>query len=231
MYLLRPAVEGSCDLRQGLLVLLQRVFHCTRGSGESLDKARFSCNALIINNLRKVTAQQLVTDSHSTPHWTSASIAFMWPSLRPSPSECAAPNFASYKSSFCQQSSKAERSARYRERGAGRLKPILWTLVLASFVYVAVKVVPALINEFEFQDGIQTIARYATVTRQTPEQIRAAVLKEAQKDDVPAAAEDIKVEAVSGNVRIHVEYSVIVDLTVYQWTLNFHPAVSNDSLT
>jgi hypothetical protein len=155
----------------------------------------------------------------------------MWPSLRPSPSECAAPNLASYKRSFCQQSSKAERSARYRERGAGRLKPILWTLVLASFVYVAVKVVPALINEFEFQDGIQTIARYATVTRQTPEQIRTAVLKEAQKDDVPAAAEDIKVEAVSGNVRIHVEYSVIVDLTVYQWTLNFHPAVSNDSLT
>jgi hypothetical protein len=93
------------------------------------------------------------------------------------------------------------------------------------------KVVPALVNEFEFQDGIQTIARYASATRQTQEQIRAAVLKEAQKDDVPAAAEDIKVEAVSGNVRIHVEYSVIVDLTVYQWTLNFHPAVSNDSLT
>jgi hypothetical protein len=94
-----------------------------------------------------------------------------------------------------------------------------------------VKVVPVLIDDFEFQDGVQTIARFASATRQSPEQIRAAVLKEAQKDDVPIETKDIKIEAVSGNVRIHVEYSVTVDLTVYQWTLNFHPSVSNDSLT
>ena len=111
------------------------------------------------------------------------------------------------------------------------MKAILWTLVLAAFVYVTVKVLPALISEFEFQDGIQTIARFASATRQTPEQIRAAVLKEAQKDDVPVDASDIKLEAVSGNVKIHVDYSVTVDLIVYQWTLNFHPSVSNDSLT
>jgi hypothetical protein len=78
---------------------------------------------------------------------------------------------------------------------------------------------------------MQTLARYATATRQTPEQIRAAVLKEAQSDGIPVSAEDIKVTAVNGNVRINVEYSVTVDLTVYQWTLNFHPAVGNDSLT
>ena len=231
MYLLRPAVEGACHLRQSLLDLLQQVFHFTRGPGECLGALWFSYNTIIINKLQKVTAQQLATDSHSTPHWASASIEFMRPSLSPSPNESSAPNLAFYESGFCRQSSKGSWPARDGERGAGRLKPILWTLVLASFVYVAVKVVPALINEFEFQDGIQTIARYASATRQTQEQIRAAVLKEAQKDDVPAAAEDIKVEAVSGNVRIHVEYSVIVDLTVYQWTLNFHPAVSNDSLT
>jgi hypothetical protein len=123
------------------------------------------------------------------------------------------------------------RPLRAAQRGAGRLKAILWTLAFASFIYVCVKVVPALVNDFEFQDGIQTIARFATATRQTPEQIRADILKEARKDDVPVDAKNINVEAVSGNVRIHVEYSVTVDLTVYQWTLNFHPAVSNDSLT
>jgi len=64
-----------------------------------------------------------------------------------------------------------------------------------------------------------------------PEQIRAAILKEAEKDDVPIDAKDIKVQAVNGNVKIKVDYSVTVDLTVYQWTLNFHPKVSNDSLT
>jgi hypothetical protein len=78
---------------------------------------------------------------------------------------------------------------------------------------------------------MQTLARFATVNRQTPEQIRAAVLKEAQSDGVPVTAEDIKVTAVSGNVKINVDYSVTIDLIVYPWTLNFHPAVSNDSLT
>jgi hypothetical protein len=122
-------------------------------------------------------------------------------------------------------------SRRQSQRGAGRLKAIIWTLVIASFLYVCFKVVPTLVDEYQFIDGIQTLARFATVNRQTPEQIRVAVLKEAQRDDVPVVAEDIKVTAVSGNVKINVDYSVTIDLTVYQWTLNFHPAVSNDSLT
>jgi hypothetical protein len=129
------------------------------------------------------------------------------------------------------KSMRADRPVRDSERGAARLKATLWILALAIFVFVMVKVVPVLVDDFEFQDGVQTIARYATATRQTPEQIRAAVLKEAEKDDVPIDAKDIKVQAVSGNVRINVDYSVTVDLTFYQWTLNFHPKIGNDSLT
>ena len=119
---------------------------------------------------------------------------------------------------------------RTRERGAGHLKAIVWTLILASLVYVAVKVIPILVNEYQFQDGMQSIARFASVNRQTNEQIRQYVLKEAEKDDLPVRAEDIKVEGSSGNVRIRADFSVTVDLKVYQWTLNFHPAVSNDAL-
>ena len=122
-------------------------------------------------------------------------------------------------------------AARNGQLGAGRLRAILWLLALGTFVFVMIKVVPILVNDFVFQDGMQTIARYATATRQNPDQIRADILKEARKDEVPVDEKDIKVEAMSGNVRIHVQYSVTVDLTVYQWTLNFHPAVSNDSLT
>jgi hypothetical protein len=126
---------------------------------------------------------------------------------------------------------RANRSPRDSERGEGKLKAIIWTLIFATFLYVSFKVVPTLIDEYQLQDGMQTLARYATANRQTPEQIRAAVFKEAQNDNLPVAADDIKVTAVNGNVKINVEYSVTIDLIVYQWTLNFHPAVSNDSLT
>src|ERR1700680_3853026 len=147
------------------------------------------------------------------------------------PNNSTVPESALQTRRGCHCSSNASCPARKPERGAGHFKAILWLLAFASFIYVMVKVVPVLVDNFQFQDGVQTIARIASATRQTPEQIRASVLKEAQKDDVPLDDKDLKIEAVSGNVRIHIDYSVIVDLTVYQWTLNFHPSVGNDSLT
>jgi Flp pilus assembly protein TadG len=155
----------------------------------------------------------------------------MRPSSNLPPNETTTPQPAFGEGKILRRSLNAGRPARDSERGGARLKATLWILALAIFVFVMVKVIPVLVDDFEFQDGVQTIARYATATRQTPEQIRAAILKEAEKDDVPIDAKDIKVQAVSGNVRINVDYSVTVDLTFYQWTLNFHPKIGNDSLT
>jgi predicted membrane protein len=103
-------------------------------------------------------------------------------------------------------------------------------MILVAFIYAAAMVLPVLINEYQFQDTIQDIARFASVNRKTNEQIQKAVLDEAQKADLPVQAEDIKVQNNGGNVHINVDYSVTVDLKLYQWTLNFHPAASNSSL-
>src|SRR6266851_3264917 len=116
------------------------------------------------------------------------------------------------------------------EKGGGHLKAIIWTMILVAFIYVAAMVLPILINEYQFQDSIQNIARFASVNRRNGDQIRKDVLDEALKEDLPVQAEDIKVESNAGNVKIFVDYSVTVDLKVYQWTLNFHPAASNASL-
>jgi hypothetical protein len=116
------------------------------------------------------------------------------------------------------------------QRGAGNLKAIVWTMILVAFIYVAAMTIPVLINEYQFQDSLQEIARYASVNHKTTEQIQKAVLDEAQKEDLPVQAEDIKVVGSAGNVHINVDYSVIIDLKVYQWTLNFHPAASNAAL-
>jgi cell division protein FtsL len=116
------------------------------------------------------------------------------------------------------------------ERGAGHLKAVIWTVILVAFIYGAVMLIPVLINEYEFQDSLQNIARYASVNRKSNEQIKQAVLEEAQKEDLPVQAADIKVEGNGGNVHINVDYSVTVDLKIYQWTLNFHPDATNLSL-
>jgi len=121
-------------------------------------------------------------------------------------------------------------SAPTAERGAGGLKAIVWLAVLAAMVYAGVKVVPILVNEFEFQDAMQTTARFASVNRQTPEDIRGALIKEAAKDDIQLKPDDIQVANEAGNVRISAAYSVTVDLQVYQLTLNFHPSARNNAL-
>jgi hypothetical protein len=84
--------------------------------------------------------------------------------------------------------------------------------------------------DYEFQDSMQTTARFASVNRQTPDQIRRAILKEADRLEVPVQLQDIKVADHNGRIDINADYSVTVDLHVYQWTLNFHPSASNSNL-
>jgi hypothetical protein len=119
---------------------------------------------------------------------------------------------------------------RNREAGKGRLKAIVWTVILVAFIYTTAMVLPILVNEYQFQDALQNIARFASVNRQNSDLISRDVLAEAQKEDLPVQATDIKVVSTSGNVHINVDYSVTVDLKVYQWTLNFHPTAGNASL-
>jgi hypothetical protein len=119
---------------------------------------------------------------------------------------------------------------RNREAGKGTLKAIVWTVILVAFIYTTAMVLPILVNEYQFQDALQNIARFASVNHQNSELIQKDVLAEAQKEDLPVKAEDIKVESTAGNIRINVDYSVTVDLKVYLWTLNFHPNANNASL-
>lgn len=119
---------------------------------------------------------------------------------------------------------------RLAEKGGANFKAIIWTMILVAFIYVAAMTLPVLINEYQFQDSLQDIARFASINRRNNEQVRQAVLEEAQKEDLPVEADDIKVEGNAGNIHINVEYSVTIDLKVYQWTLNFHPAANNAAL-
>ncbi len=116
------------------------------------------------------------------------------------------------------------------EKGGANLKAIVWTCILVAFIYVAAITLPAFISEYEFQDSLQDIARYASANRRNNDQVLKAVLDEAQKEDLPIQAEDIKVDGSAGNIHINVDYSVTVDLKVYQWTVDFHPSANNAAL-
>jgi len=126
--------------------------------------------------------------------------------------------------------SSASPEAPSSERGSSRLKLIVFVAILFASIFVGFKVIPILINNMQFQDGIESVARFASVNHQSPDDIRTAVLKEAQNEDIPIDAGNIHVKGESGHVEIAADYSVTVDLGLYQWTLNFHPYAKNNPI-
>jgi hypothetical protein len=119
---------------------------------------------------------------------------------------------------------------RSREGGAGKIKAIIVTAILAFAVYAAVKIVPPYAAEYQLADKIQEQARFAVVNRYTEEQIRENVFKVVKDLDVPAKKEDIKIEASQQVVKISMDYTVPIDLLAYHLDLHFTPSSENKAL-
>lgn len=66
--------------------------------------------------------------------------------------------------------------------------------------------------------------------KKTPDDVRQDVFKKAQDLGIPATPQDIQLDMSNGNVSIDVNYSVPVDLYVYQLTLDFHPHADNHTI-
>jgi hypothetical protein len=115
-------------------------------------------------------------------------------------------------------------SSKRSQRGEGKLKAIIYTLILAAAVYAAVKVVPVYVAEYELKDKITEQARFAIVNRYSEDQVRDIIFKVIQDLDIPANREDIKVRNTNHGVMITVNYSVPVDFKVYKTEINFSPS-------
>ena len=124
------------------------------------------------------------------------------------------------------------RPGRNRQLGESKIKPILVLLVLAFAAYSAFKIVPAYFANYQLQDMIKSEALFATSAypRKTPDDIHSDVLKKVQELGIPAKPEAIKVTGGDQAVSITVDYTVPVDLTVYQFTLDFHSHADSHSI-
>ena len=119
---------------------------------------------------------------------------------------------------------------RASERGAGKLKSVIFAVVLLLAVYVAFKLVPPYVSEYQLQDKMQELARFGIVNRYSEEQVRENVFKTVQDLDLPVKREDIKVTVTQATCRISLDYTVPVDLLFYSTELHFSPSSENKSL-
>jgi hypothetical protein len=108
------------------------------------------------------------------------------------------------------------------ERGEGRLGTLFGVLVLAVFIYLGVKIVPLMINVYEFRDSIEEQARFATLPRHDDDVVKKNILLKARELQLPVGAKDVVVNRSSSRIDIQVKYTVPIETPVYtyKWSLD-----------
>jgi hypothetical protein len=116
------------------------------------------------------------------------------------------------------------------QRGASRLKTLFGVLFLAALVYLAIKIIPPFVNNYQLQDSLVEEARFAGVNRRDADAVRNDVFKKMKEIGVPGRREDIRVESIATGTRISIDYTVVVQLPGYEIPLKFHPTADSNSI-
>ena len=112
------------------------------------------------------------------------------------------------------------------------MSALLMIAVLGALGFIAVKIVPVYVSNYEFQDSIETESRFALASypKKNIDDVRDDVFKKAQDLGIPAKRDDIQITIENTNVDIGLDYTVPIDLAVYQFSLQFHPHADNHSI-
>ena len=117
------------------------------------------------------------------------------------------------------------------EEASGRLKTLSSLAFLAAVVFVAIKTLPAYVNNFQLQDHIRQLSTQLAVRTRpvVPDEIRDEIIAFAQDHGIALVPDNVKV-TISRHVSINLDYTVPVDLIVYTLKLHFKPSAENQSL-
>jgi hypothetical protein len=117
------------------------------------------------------------------------------------------------------------------EHGGARLRALIWLVLLLAFVFCSWKLVPPFFANYQLQDWLRVHSTFYVVKPVPDDVIKAELEKEMQDLGIPATKENIKITANNSRaVIIQVDYTVAVDLLVYQAHLHFTPSGDGESL-
>ena len=111
------------------------------------------------------------------------------------------------------------------EQGVSKVKILLVLCVLGAVAFMAAKIVPVYFANYQFQDSVQSEVRFALVNypTKTGDDLQNDLCLISQELGIPTQKDAIRVAMDSHSVEVDLDYSVPIDLAVYQLTLQFHP--------
>ena len=106
----------------------------------------------------------------------------------------------------------------------GKLKALALLLIVFGSFYVGWKVIPVYVTKYQLQDELDELARRASYTAKTEDEIRQSVINKASSMDVPLREDQVAVTRMQDGVGITIHYHVRVDLVVrpvdFDFTVN-----------
>jgi hypothetical protein len=111
-------------------------------------------------------------------------------------------------------------------------KAIFWVAVLGILIFLTVKLLPAYIDNFQFQDDLNNLARVITYAQgKTEADVRSEVLRIAKERGIPVQPEQVTVQRTQVGVSIDVKYNVVIPVPGYTFNLKFNPSAGNKMIT
>jgi len=112
------------------------------------------------------------------------------------------------------------------------LKMLFTLAVIAGIIFLAIKVGPPFISNYELQQDLDTIARMATYAQaKSAKDITDDVIAKAKDDDVVLTPDNVNVDKTAVGVNIDVKYEVPISLPGKVVVLKFNPTAGNKLLT
>ena len=124
------------------------------------------------------------------------------------------------------------RTVQNAERGGAKLNLVITLAILGAMAFAGIKIVPVYFANYQMQDSMNSESRFALTgyPKKGPSDVQDDIFKKAQDLGIPAKRDDIVVQMENGSVSIAMDYTVPIDLVVYQLTLQFHPHADNHSI-
>jgi hypothetical protein len=121
---------------------------------------------------------------------------------------------------------------KFGQHGGSKMNLMITLAIIVAVAFVCVKVIPPYFANYQFQDAIESESRFALTgyPKRSLDDVQDEVYKKAQDLGIPAKRDDIKVMLANGQVTISLDYSVPIDLSVYQFVLQFHPHADNHTI-
>lgn len=121
-----------------------------------------------------------------------------------------------------------------RERGAGKLKAIVWTALLVYIAYLLFQAAPPLMDKYELEDTMRTEARFGAVNKKDVDEIRESVwkkIKDLEMDKkVGIRRDEIRVEYQGRSISIELKYVIKINLLFKDYDLALNASAGDRAL-